>query len=80
MSVLSYFSHLYCSELASNFPGLFLIVPAFVFVVLVVILVGLGVFVSTGSSSGLPLLLPVLKPPQGPPKSQREPRTYRWDN
>ena len=27
-----------------------------------------GVFFSTGSSSGLPLLLPVLKPPPGPPK------------
>ena len=27
-----------------------------------------GVFLSTGSSSGLPLLLPVLKPPPGPPK------------
>ena len=25
-------------------------------------------FFSTGSSSGLPLLLPVLKPPPGPPK------------
>ena len=29
---------------------------------------GGGVF-STGSSSGLPLLLPVLKPPPGPPKT-----------
>ena len=28
---------------------------------------GAGLF-STGSSSGLPLLLPVLKPPPGPPK------------
>ena len=27
-----------------------------------------GGFFSTGSSSGLPLLLPVLKPPPGPPK------------
>ena len=27
-----------------------------------------GAFFSTGSSSGLPLLLPVLKPPPGPPK------------
>ena len=27
-----------------------------------------GIFFSTGTSSGLPLLLPVLKPPPGPPK------------
>ena len=27
-----------------------------------------GGFFSTGSSSGLPLILPVLKPPPGPPK------------
>ena len=34
-----------------------------------VVLLVLGVlFFSTGSSSGLPLLLPVLKPPPGPPK------------
>ena len=33
-----------------------------------------GGFFSTGSSSGLPLLLPVLKPPPGPPKTLPGPR------
>ena len=33
-----------------------------------------GGFFSTGSSSGLPLLLPVLKPPPGPPKPLLGPR------
>ena len=33
-----------------------------------------GGFFSTGSSSGLPLLLPVLKPPPGPPKPLPGPR------
>ena len=39
-----------------------------------------GGFFSTGSSSGLPLLLPVLKPPPGPlkpPPGQLETRTIR---
>ena len=34
-----------------------------------------GGFLSTGSSSGLPLLLPVLKPPPGPPKPPPGPPT-----